>query len=1795
MKVLDLDYVLMESVCRELRAAVLNGEVFILSNERLPNDPSVISGSKLVELRNPLPDGRLRQPLLVFVPNQLKIASEDSFGVATFEQISCAHVYGQLTQRLIEHLPSDSNTAAKEILAILKRKRWRWSDASAVIRFLLSIQSNGADEETVGASLFELGLVPDFKLLEAVGALPNRIERNMEKVMLLTTSPKSERGRIMELGLNDAEFKKKLGDFLVETGLEDPREWTKAIITDKRHWALSFDKWSFDSSGTASQNVCVEVLSLDLPIVESDPPDTRLRPLVGQQVLTIGKGALKRFSINFRVLPHPSEVGGLDHFRIEIESKQSGPIGLVKKKNVWRTKRSDATISISKLSKVDWEEGWHYVRVTAHAKNGDSIPLTDTVGNLLPWETPNSDEPRRINESAEFYVFKGDDFDIEPTQRAVPRYPTVMHALIEKKFSALTDGRNPDEVTIHKVGWLEETASPELRGNDFLEIKLGREGTCHVPTSKMLKQIEQRILSDPRGAVSWKISLSTDSSSEFLHDLSDWPRGEQVEEFLQSRCRYFENFRHNGSIFVNQACDFATLSNSAIEYAESYLRAVQHFLRQAELDQGEDRTTVLRNLRTLLSVDLIKIDHLRHRGQRAISVLIGPTHPLRSLWLATWGNLANDWIQQVKTGPKEFIPSARESLLRGLSLVSFPAVVPLEQGQLLTAVDNVHPCWTLYAPVDEVNPRGLVGEICAAFSLSEPNIGSFTFGGEFLARKFRRYLLQHPYIETLVINAFNAGRGGLLAQTLLELQREADFSHIKYNIRLFVPDPDVATVGEDLVELLTPTGKTISEEAEVFSQPTGNHLTPKLSLAFLATDNFRDASTRFPAHLSILLDAFPAQEIATKVPDPKSKAAPVYGLLQDFTIEYSEEHDTVSWTRQPRHGNARPLAECEGITTLLSRLSEVLSNAAACVATGQAGMHSIPVSKLVLNTNDRTLIHQVHEVSDWVFTVDRSMGIEFFDHAETVQRPEYLIDHSPESATATGRRLVITSRSLTEIEAMMARVLKEHSLPADTLRGSAVLRQLRVLSGRLALKLLSSVTQRSEVLGLAIAEMYLAYQGVLENQIVVPLDDHLDLYRDYENGLVALSDELNLRRTDLAIFDLNSLRRTVTCNLVEVKCYRDVGGVGAYNQLREAIEGQITQSEKVLRYNFDPLRTNPDRPDRSIKTQQLSSLLEFYASRSNRLRLLSAFAFDEALFLIRTLDDGYHLNFTRSALIFDFERSGTNEPIEENGIEYHRIGFDLIRGLLNALPTSEQVEGSLSAVLRKGASLPQEELAHHSEAISSTVPKLSKAVFIAEKRTASVSWDLLHRVSPSSSDLTRTDNRDISIESVALPSDMPASVPQVMEESTAVEEPKLGPVFEEVLERSEGMSIRLSDVIDTAQATFDVLLGATESPQYGILGQVHGQKIALDLNQTHTISLFGVQGGGKSYTLGSIIEMASMRIPGINELPNPLATVVFHYSGTQHYEPEYVSMNRPNQEPSAISALLNNYGAAPAALRDIIILTPRDKVSSRQDEYPEIPVYPLSFASSELQVSHWKFLMGAVGNQATYIRQLNQLMRAMRQHLSLDGLRNAVEECNMNDNLKGLALNRLNLASDYIDDSSELRSLIRPGRLVIVDLRDEFIEKDEALGLFVVMLQIFADAKNQGSGFNKLVVFDEAHKYIESADLVEELISVVREMRHKGTSVLIASQDPPSVPVALIELSSQIILHRFNSPAWLKHIQKANASLNNLSADQMARLSPGEAFIWSSKSSDASFSRASIRIRCRPRVTFHGGATKTAV
>ncbi|MCB9694483.1 MAG: ATP-binding protein [Alphaproteobacteria bacterium] len=1307
-----------------------------------------------------------------------------------------------------------------------------------------------------------------------------------------------------------------------------------------------------------------------------------------------------------------------------------------------------------------------------------------------------------------------------------------------------------------------------------------------------------------------------------------WPELDECRTFLAAREAWFGAVRSGAAELVTQGVDLLALHPVAVEYADTYRALLEALLHRSQTSEGADSQAALADLWRLLALDTVTLAITDHRGRRREAALMAPTHPLRALWFTAWAEMGARWLEAAQKGPPEFIIAARDALLQRLAPVAYPSVLATPGGQpvrgrLMTPIDNLAPHWTLYAPAHEPDPRGLLGEACAALGLPEPGIGGAIIDGSALAARVQRYLVQHPYVRTLVINAFNPGRAGVLADMLLALQRQPVFEDIRYDVRLFVPDADAPGVGEGLAELLSPSASLTGREADAFATPTGDHLRPKLALAVKGTTEFRENPGRFAAHLSFLFDLFPAEEVGATSASVRESAAPVHGLIQDFHVDYREDNSTIAWHRTPRHGVALPLRGCEELTDLLSSLPATLSTATAAVATGQAGAGLRPVIGLALDATERALLHQVHEVTDWVLTLDRNMGIEFFDHGSRRDRPDYLIDHSPDGGAALGHRLTITSRSVAELEALLVPVLEDYGLASEGRHAVAVLDQLRSLSGRLALKLISAPSQRAEALGLALSRMYLEHQGAFHSQIVVPLDAHLELYRSLKKVADELGNDVSFKRTDLGLFDLDASTRTITCRLVEVKCYTAVGDLAAYAALKDRIAEQVAQSQEVLAVHFDPTRNTVDRADRLMKTRELVTLLEFYLDRGARYGILDATAAEEARFLLRSLEDGYQLVFTRSALIFDFEKDGTDVE-REHGIEYHRVGTNLIKELVDAAaPTPAERSATAEALAeappaeRSAADLVRRRTR------APSIPTLADAAFLGGRRDRSVEWEDL-RAGGGTVDVREPSPAPRARAEGTAPAPEPAptkKAPEPVEAAPVVEpepvaadpEPEPEPAPEpparpepesapapppapEPLVQPTPEDIVSQPEPDRAGPDYDVMLGVMgSSPQYGILGEVSGRTVAIDLNQTHTISLFGVQGGGKSYTLGSLVEMASLPIDGINELPQPLASIIFHYSPTMDYAPEFTTMVSANSDEAQVAALRERYGAEPKALTDVVMLVPEDKLEERRAEYPSIQVHALKFAAAELQASHWRFLMGAVGNQATYIRQVNRIMKQLRDDLTLDALRHGIDDSRMPDHIKELAHGRLELAEEFIDDDTNLGQLLRPGRLVIVDLRDEFMEKDQALGLFVVLLQLFAEVTYEGRKFNKLVVFDEAHKYIESPDLVAGLVEVVREMRHKGTSILVASQDPPSVPVALIELSSQIILHKFNSPAWLKHIQKANAALAGLTPEKMAGLKPGEAYVWSSKASDDVFSKGAVKVRCRPRVSQHGGATKTAV
>ena len=85
------------------------------------------------------------------------------------------------------------------------------------------------------------------------------------------------------------------------------------------------------------------------------------------------------------------------------------------------------------------------------------------------------------------------------------------------------------------------------------------------------------------------------------------------------------------------------------------------------------------------------------------------------------------------------------------------------------------PFWCLYIPEDIQDRRVLFARVKRVLGINPSSSDAGAVGGvdcDTLAQKLRRYLIQHPYVQTLKINAFNAGDAGLLVDAILKIEKE---------------------------------------------------------------------------------------------------------------------------------------------------------------------------------------------------------------------------------------------------------------------------------------------------------------------------------------------------------------------------------------------------------------------------------------------------------------------------------------------------------------------------------------------------------------------------------------------------------------------------------------------------------------------------------------------------------------------------------------------------------------------------------------------------------------------------------------------------------------------------------------------------------------------------------------------------------------------------------------------------------------------------------------------------------------
>jgi DNA phosphorothioation-dependent restriction protein DptH len=107
-------------------------------------------------------------------------------------------------------------------------------------------------------------------------------------------------------------------------------------------------------------------------------------------------------------------------------------------------------------------------------------------------------------------------------------------------------------------------------------------------------------------------------------------------------------------------------------------------------------------------------------------------------------------------------------------------------------------------------------------------------------------------------------------------------------------------------------------------------------------------------------------------------------------------------------------------------------------------------------------------------------------------------------------------------------------------------------------------------------------------------------------------------------------------------------------------------------------------------------------------------------------------------------------------------------------------------------------------------------------------------------------------------------------------------------------------------------------------------------------------------------------------------------------------------------------------------------------------------------------------------------------------------------------------------------------------------------------------------------------------------VKTMRLMRHKQTSIVVASQDPSSVPSAVLKLQTVAFYLKMSAKEDVEHLQRTNPALEKLVPRKLANLGRGQCYFWALKSSDVAFSNDATLMQARTRVTLHGGATITA-
>ena len=687
--------------------------------------------------------------------------------------------------------------------------------------------------------------------------------------------------------------------------------------------------------------------------------------------------------------------------------------------------------------------------------------------------------------------------------------------------------------------------------------------------------------------------------------------------------RLAERFRAGGG-GVSQVHDDRSKS---FEVAKEYLLAWT-----ALLDDGDP---------SLAICNTVEVQSL---SGRTIGLIVLPAHPLRVAWLAAYDNLVFHAVFDEGQAPKQV-----QDELRGLDGAMFPAFLPNPAGGAFVFADTLGFHAVGMVPDDDREPKAAVAVLACALGESESTETTPTVGGQsaaVLGDEIVKYVECHESSRLLRMHALRAGDGLTIARALGRVHRHyggadddtdneaAEAADVEaaaapaFSLDLYPSPEQRAIAGRFISEARekrrSGAGVLATDDRwmlESISLPGGVAL-PRLRWARKEAGDPKTA-----AHLAVAFDTFESRvEIDTGVAPTVPFRA--FGLLSFFERDFAAA-PTPSWRSVvPRSGGGEKHPSERGHTERLDRLGQNIVDAVArhvaegdgeptqrtgwrwpwvvsTTATGDAD-HGAPVLRTTILPEKADSIRELHRLCDWVVTLDRNAGIEYFDSPRDNRDiyDAYVIDCVPEREDLGCLQLITSTSNVEEVHDLLDDALVRMGLSRTRRNAEFLLEHLKSLSGRLAIRLTGNVAPTSELIALAIAHANCrraadddACWTSLDRGFLVPVDDVGDLLpplRDDGNNGVDGGDQRT--RPDL-IHVSTQPRRGLVFRFIEVKHRRHLRQARATDLLRRVQEQTVALRSRWQEwYGHEGVYS----AFRAVRRAKLARVLRFYADKAHR-------------------------------------------------------------------------------------------------------------------------------------------------------------------------------------------------------------------------------------------------------------------------------------------------------------------------------------------------------------------------------------------------------------------------------------------------------------------------------------------------------------------------------------------------------------------------------------------------------------------